>query len=86
MARVRTSAWNDVLAFLLLASATVVMVIVLIVTSRFYPDFDPLGRALAWLVVLGGVVALGSLASSLLRLYIRPAWEEGKARRRKGNA
>jgi len=86
VAKPRSSMWNDVLAFLLLASATIVMLLVLFVTRAYYATFEPFGRFLAWFVVVGGVVALASLASSLLRLYIRPAWEEGRARRRRGNA
>lgn len=60
------------------------MVVVLVATRRLYDGFAPIGKLLAWLVVLGGAACLLSLAQSLARLYVRPALEEGR-RRRKAN-
>jgi len=74
--------WNDVLAFLLLASATTVMLLVLLVTRAYYATFEPLGRALAW-VVRGGRRRRASAKSSLVAsasLHPSPAWEEGRGR------
>ncbi len=92
MVRARTNPWHDVFAFLLLASATMVMAIVIIVTQEFYPTFDAAGRAIAWGVAVGSVLALASLALILLRLYIQPVLATGRDRitnghnRRKRNA
>jgi hypothetical protein len=72
--------WHDLFAFLLLVSGLLVMVLVLLATRHYYAGFGFIGRGLAWIVIVGGVAALLSLAQSLLRLYIRPMMAEGRAR------
>lgn len=75
--------WQDLFAFLLLLSATLVMVLVLLVTRHYYAGFSPGGRALAWLVVAFGVASLGSLGAILLRLYVQPVVANGGRRRKR---
>jgi hypothetical protein len=80
--------WQDLFAFLLLVSASLVVLLVLLATRHYYASLGTAGRLLAWLVILGGFAALGSLMVSLLRLYVRPALdnvrpilENGRVRR-----
>lgn len=72
-------------AFLLLASALLVNVLVLMVTRQYYGSFGPAGKVVAWVVVAVSLAALGSLAWMIGRLYVRPAIETGRERLR-GNA
>jgi len=80
-AAVERSSWQDVFAFLLLVSASLVVVFVLLATRHYFPAFGPAGQFLALLVVIGSFMALGSLMLSLLRLYVRPAIQDTRARR-----
>lgn len=77
--------FDNVLAFLILASATFVMVILLVATRSQYDSFPTSGRFIAWVVVVGGVAILGSLTAMLIRLYVQPALTNGHLRRRKRN-
>ena len=67
------------------------MVLVLLATRAYYSDFGRTGRVLSWAVVVGSAACLASLALMLLRLYVRPAFEDGKQKiaagrpRRRGN-
>lgn len=72
--------WHDAFAFFLLVSSTLVIVLVLLSTRHYFESFDLLGKTLAVLVVVGAFLVLATLAISLLRLYIRPAFDEGRQR------
>lgn len=83
MPRRRTNPWHDIFAFLVLTSATLVMVIVLKTSQVYYPQFEERGRYVVWVVVFGSVLALASLAWRILQLYITPVLTNGRHRRKR---
>ena len=79
----RGDPWKNTFVFLLLASATLVTVLLLRATFLVYGTLYPQGRFLAWFVGIGAVLALASLGLMILRLYVSPILPP---RRRKRNA